>query len=42
MKNSQGSSLKSKSCQNNLIFSFDTVTFSVMDKKEVEDEIALL
>lgn len=42
MKNSQHSSLKRKSCQNNLISSFDTVTFIIMDKKEVEDEIALL
>lgn len=42
IKNSQPSFLKSKSCLNNLIFSFDIVTFSLMDTKEVEDEIALL
>lgn len=42
IKSSQHGFLKSKSCQNNLISSFDVVTFSVMDKKEAEDEIALL
>ena len=42
IKTSQHGFLKSKSCQNNLMFPFDIVTFSVMDKKEAEDKIALL
>lgn len=42
IKTSQHNFLKSKSCQNILISFIDIVTSSVMDKKEVEDEIALL